>query len=105
LVRGGDCQLIAMDHVRCRIRDRVAEFSTALKSRSGTGRDGGPFSAPADRAAFNSEEPVMRVLNFFIAVSGLTTIFAGIAVMSALYTSVLQSTLQSRPAVTTSMQN
>jgi hypothetical protein len=47
----------------------------------------------------------MRVLNFFVVVSGLTTFFAGIALMSALFTSVLQSSLQSRPSPTTFLQN
>jgi hypothetical protein len=47
----------------------------------------------------------MRVLNFFIVVSGLTTIFAGIALISILFTSVLQSSLQSRPLPTTFVQN
>jgi hypothetical protein len=47
----------------------------------------------------------MRVLNFFIVVSGLTTMFAGIALMSALFTSVLQSSLHSRASPTTFVQN
>jgi hypothetical protein len=44
----------------------------------------------------------MRVLNFFIVVSGLTTIFGGIALMSVLLTSVLQSSFHyhSRPLPT-----
>ncbi len=47
----------------------------------------------------------MRVLNFVMVVSGFTTIFAGVAVISILFTSVLQSSLQSRPAPTQFVQN
>jgi hypothetical protein len=47
----------------------------------------------------------MRVLNFLMVVSGFTTIFAGIALISILFTSVLQSSLQSRPTPPPLVQN
>jgi hypothetical protein len=47
----------------------------------------------------------MRVLNAFIVVSGLTSMFVGIALMSALFTSVIQSTLHTRYSPTTFVES
>jgi hypothetical protein len=64
-----------------------------------------PRSLKYAGCAWTLWESGMRVLNFFIVVSGLTTMFGGIALMSVLFTSVLQSSLHSRPLPTTLVQN